>query len=242
MSQLLKRYLLTDLDRPRYLSGRRITSYLRTFCEVADEVAQDILDARGQLLIESASRAALLALARNANDRGFAREQTKDLAAYLLRILTEKRKAGTEDGLRAQFARMGMPAIEIVKELDLRNAGVVNGFGGNEGFFFIIVRAPFPFASLAGSWDGGGTWDDDAATWGTAITPSDQADIGDVLRRWKPAGTSCRFILFDEDGTTGWGPAGLSGNYQELPYNEAWEYLPPSGVVTPYYNVDFLTP
>lgn len=242
MSQLLQRYLLQDLPRPRFLAGRRATAYLRTFCEVADELAQDILDARSELTIETASRAALLSIARNCNDRGFARENTGPLASYLLRILSEKRKAGTEDGLKAQFARMGMPVIEIIKELDLRNAGVVNGFGGNIGFFFIIVRAPFPFASLSGSWDGGGTWDDGTATWGAALTPSDQAEIGDVLRRWKPAGTSCRFILFDEDGSTGWGPAGLSGNYQEIPFNEAWEHLPPAGVVTPYYNVDFLTP
>ena len=225
-------------------------AYLRTICEIADEVAQDVIDARSELMIETASpgalssaaAAALSALARNVNDRSYARETVAALRTYLLQQRKAKRRAGTEDGLHEQFARLGCPAIEIVKELDLRLAGVAGGFGGNIGFFFIIVRQPHPFVALSGTWNGGGSWDDGSSTWGTTLNGSDQAEISDLLRRWKPAGTSCRFVLFDADGSTAWGPGGLTGDYQTLPFNEAWEFLPPSGIVIPYYNTDFLTP
>jgi hypothetical protein len=242
MATLIADYLLRNLARPRYLSGRKITAYLRTFVEVADQVAQDLLDARTELLPAESSDEALAPHARARNDRTFARETATALRAYLLRHLSEKRKAGTEDAIRAQFARFGCPNVEIVTELDLRDAGVVNGFGGNIGFWFLILRQPHPFPLFLTTWDGGGEYDDEISYWGSAIGATEIADMTDILRRWKPAGTSCRFVLIDEDGTTAWGPGGLTGNYQTIPINEAWEYLPPSGVVTPYYNTDFLTP
>ena len=160
----------------------------------------------------------------------------------MLRVIEEHRKKGTTDGLEAQFARMLMPNIEIVTELDLRNAGAVNPFGGNVGFFFILVSGPHPFAATYATWDGGKVFDDPTATWGMSLSPSDQSEIEDVIRRWKPAGTSCRFVVFDDDGTTTWGPLGLSGSYQLLPIWEPWERLPPAGTPVAYYNADFLVP
>lgn len=240
MATLLQDYLLRDLPRPRFLTRKRIVAYLRSFAEACDVLAQDSLDARSESLIESASSMATLAHARNANDRGYARESVAALKTYLLRRLAEKRKAGTADGLRAQFARFGCPTVEIVTELDLRTAGVVGGFGGNIGFFFVLIRLPHPW-SQAPIWDGGGAWGGDDI-WGGTATDNDQAEWRDLLRRWKPAGTSCRFVIVDEDGSTTWGPAGFSGNYQTYPINEAWEALPPYGIVTPYYNTDYLNP
>jgi hypothetical protein len=242
MSSLMTTYLLRHLPRPRFLSGPAGTAFLRTFCQVADLVAQDALDARSEATVQTASSYALPPLARNRNDRSYRRESMAALAVYLLQILAQKAKAGTEDGLRAQFARIGCPDIEIVTELDLRNAGVMGGFGGNIGFFFIIVRQPHPFDAISELWDGGGQWNDGIAKWGSTLDDNDIAEIEDLLRRWKAAGTSCRFILFDEDGTTAWGPGGITGNYQEVAINEAWEHLPPDGIVTPYYNVTYLEP
>ncbi len=235
-------YLLGDLARPAFLAGRRITKFLRAISQVGDYYAQRILSARDEWTAERATRDALLSLARNANDRGFARENTIDIAAYMLRVIEEHRKKGTTDGLEAQFARMLMPNIEIVTELDLRNAGAVNPFGGNVGFFFILVSGPHPFAATYATWDGGKVFDDPTATWGMSLSPSDQSEIEDVIRRWKPAGTSCRFVVFDDDGTTTWGPLGLSGSYQLLPIWEPWERLPPAGTPVAYYNADFLVP
>ena len=242
MSQLLTTYLLRNLARPRYLSGKRGTGYLATFASIGDEVGQDALDARSETSPQDASPRALAAIARNDNDRTYRREPVPELRKYLLRILSEKQKAGTVDGLKAQFARLGCPVIEVVTELDLRNAGVVGGFGGNIGFFFIIVRQPAFARPLSPVWDGGSTWDDGVTLWGTSLTFDDLAEIENVIRRWKPAGTSCRFILFDDDGSTAWGPAGITGSYDQIPINEAWEHLPPLGIVNPYYNVSYLTP
>lgn len=251
MSTLLTRYILRDLPRPRFLTGPRIAAYLRTFCEIADEVAQNVLDARSELTIETASSGALTtaaatalsAIARSLNDRSYARETVDGLRAYLLQQRQAKKRAGTEDALHEQFARLGCSAIEIIKELDLRRAGVVGGFGGNIGFFFIIIRQPHPFPAEADTWDGGGDWDDGSSTWGgSALSYGDQSEIADLLRRWKPSGTSCRFIVLDQDGSTTWGTGGLAGNYQLIPFNEAWEFLPPGGAVVPYYNTDYLTP
>lgn len=242
MSQLITNYLLRDLARPRYLSGRKITRYLRTFCEILDTVSQDAEDARKELSIVDCSEEALAPHARSRNDRTFTREAVSALRLYLLRILAEKRKAGTPDAIHAQFARFGCPVVEIVTELDLRNAGVVGGFGGNEGFWFLVIRQPHPFPLFNTEWDGGGEWDDEVSYWGSAIGQTEIADMTDIFQRWKPAGTSCRFVIIDEDGTFTWGPGGLAGNYQLIPINESWEHVPPFGAPIHYYNSDFLTP
>lgn len=234
-------YILRELPRPQYFGGRQVTRFLRALSEGGDVLSQRILDARKEWTAETATRDALLALARNMNDRGFARESTTDLLAYLLRIIAEHRKKGTEYGLKAQFARIGCPDIDIVTELTLRDAGAVNPFGGNIGFFFIIIRQPNPFTFTYSSWDGDGEWDDGTSRWGWFGSADDLLDIGDILRRWKPAGSSCRFVLFDEDGTAGWTPLGLTGNYAQIPYNEPWETRT-DGLVSAYYNTDFLTP
>lgn len=240
MSKLISNYLLRDLPRPRFLSGRKITRYLRTFCEILDTVAQDAEDARTELQPEFCSDSALAPHARSRNDRTYARELAASLRSYLLRILPEKRKAGTEDGVHAQFARFGCPNIEIVTELDLRNAGVINGFGGEIGFWFLVIRQPHPFPVFLTEWDGGGDYADEVSYWGSAIGQTETADIEDIIRRWKPCGTSCRFVIIDEDGSFTWGPGGLSGNYQLIPINEGWESKPPTGAPVHYYNSDFL--
>jgi hypothetical protein len=242
MSNLISNYLLRDLPRPRYLSGRKITRYLRTFCEILDGVAQDAQDARTELSIVDCSTEALAPHARSRNDRTFTRETFAALRLYLLRILAEKRKAGTTDAIRAQFARFGCPTVEIVTELDLRDAGVVGGFGGNIGFWFLVIRQPHPFPTFTTEWDGGGEWADEISYWGSAIGQTEIADMADIFRRGKPASTSCRFVIIDEDGTFTWGPGGLAGNYQLIPFNEGWEYVPPYGAPVHYYNHDFLVP
>jgi len=115
----------------------------------------------------------------------------------------------------------------------------VNPFGGNIGFFFIIVKQPYPFPLSYSAWDGGGSWDDGVARWGWADNTDLLNNIRSILRGWKPSGTSCRFIVFDEDGTAGWNAGGLTGNYALIAINEPWE-ITPSGLVAYYYNSSFL--
>lgn len=233
-------YILRDLPRPAFLSGKRIAAFLRGLTQVGDKYAQQVIDSRNEHTAEKATHDALLALARNMNDRGFACEDDRLLMQYLLRIIAEHRKKGTTDGIKTQFARIGCPNIEIVTELDLRNAGAVNPFGGNIGFFFILVNQPHPMASVGGgAWDGGESWDDGVTRWGWNGTQDDLSEISDILRRWKPSGTSCRFVVFDDDGSAAWAAGGLTGNYSLIAFNESWEKAP-TGLVSYYYNSSFL--
>lgn len=234
-------YVFGALQKPAFLAGRNISSFLRSVAQVGDSYAQRVLDGRVEWTTEKASRNALFALARNANDRGFDREALSGLRTYILDIIAQHRMKGTEDGIKAQFARIGCTNIEIVTELTLRNAGAVNPFGGNVGFFFVVVRQPCPFVFTVGAWDGGGSWDDDTSRWGWSGDTDNIGDITDILRRWKPVNTSCRFVIFDEDGTAGWNAGGLVGSYVQFPINESWETLP-SGLVFHYYNTTFTTP
>ncbi len=236
---LITDYLFGQLPRPTFLGGKRIKALLRSISEVGDTLAQNVLQSRAESTAQTASRDGLLALARNMNDRGFDAESTADLLVYVLDIIEQHRKKGTEDGIKKQFARIGYPTCEIVTELTLRDAGAVNPFGGNIGFFFIIVKQPYPFPLSYSAWDGGGSWDDGVARWGWADNTDLLNNIRSILRGWKPSGTSCRFIVFDEDGTAGWNAGGLTGNYALIAINEPWE-ITPSGLVAYYYNSSFL--
>ena len=236
---VLSDYLLREIPRPAFLGGKRITAFLRSIAETGDYYAGRILSARNEWTVATATREALLALARDWNDRGFDRETTSALRAYLLTIIEQHRKKGTDDGIKAQFARIGCTSVEIVTELTLRDAGAVNPFGANVGFFFVIVKQPNPFSFTYADWDGGGSWDDGVSRWGWADNTDLLNNIRSILRSWKPAGTSCRFIVFDEDGTAGWNAAGLTGNYALIAFNEPWE-ITPSGLVSSYYNSSFL--
>lgn len=238
---LITDYLFGQLPRPTFLGGKRIKAVLRSISEVGDTFAQNVLQSRAESTAQTASRDGLLALARNMNDRGFDSESTADLLAYVLAIIEQHRKKGTEDGIKAQFARIGCQSIEIVTELMLRDAGAVNPFGGNIGFFFILVKQPYPLPFTYAAWDGGGSWDDGVSRWGWADNTDLLNNIRSILRSWKPAGTSCRFIVFDEDGTAGWNAAGLTGNYALIAFNEPWE-IATSGLVSYYYNSSFLVP
>ena len=236
---LITDYLFGQLPRPTFLGGKRIKALLRSISEVGDTLAQNVLQSRAESTAQTASRDGLLALARNMNDRGFDAESTADLLTYVLDIIEQHRRKGTEEGIQKQFLRVGYPTTEIVTELTLRDAGAVNPFGGNIGFFFIIVKQPYPLPFTYAAWDGGGSWDDGVSRWGWVDNTDLLNNIRSILRSWKPAGTSCRFIVFDEDGTAGWNAAGLTGNYALIAFNEPWE-ITPSGLVSSYYNSSFL--
>lgn len=244
---LISDYILRDLPRPSWLARPRATAFLKSITEVIDSVVRVAADVRGEGMLASCSDTSLPAHARNGNDRTFVRETFAALRRYLAGRWDRKKEAGTVDGLKAQLARIGCTNAEIVTELDLRLLGTVNPFGGYDGFWFLFLRRPYPWTSVSASWDGGDDWDDADNTdggpyWGGAIPPDDLAAIRDILRRWKPSGTSCRFVVIDEDGTAGYGPAGLTGNYTLVSTNEAWESLPPAGAVSYFYNTSYLTP
>lgn len=225
-----------------------ITSYLRAahgwslfgaILAQIDSVNQAIADAVRESLIAVCDDDALDAHARNSNDRRSSIESAAQLRAYLLKRWDRKREAGTEDGLRFQLARIGYPVVDLVCERDLREAGIVGAFGGKVGYGFVVLRLPNRWTD-ASIWNGGGTWGG-GGVWGARITLEALAELVYILQKWKPDGTSFRFIIIDNDGTTTWDGTGFHGNYLSIPVNEPWEYLTGTAFL-PDYNVDFLNP
>ena len=77
--------------------------------------------------------------------------------------------------------------------------------------------------------------------WGASITAEGLAELSDTLQRWKPAGVTFRFVIFDLDGLTAWDALGFHGSYLSVPLFEPWEELT-GGPFLPSYNTDYLTP
>lgn len=225
-----------------------ITSYLRapagwslfgTMLGQLDSVVQAMADGVRESLIAVCEEDALEAHARNSNDRRANIETLPQLRAYLLKRWDRKKEAGTEDGLRFQLGRIGFPVVDLVCERDLREAGIAGAFGGNVGYSFVVLRLPNAIGPAL-EWDGGGDYDG-GGLWGTGLTPDQLLEITYTFQKWKPDGTSFRFIIIDQDGSTTWDGAGFHGNYISIPVNEPWEFITGSPLVY-HYNVDFLNP
>ena len=162
--------------------------------------------------------------------------------------------AGTEAGMLAELAHLGLSNCQVWSYRRLVDAGAdpATTFGGIASFFFVYVGKPNPFGAAAATyndnstrWLGGGLWGMDGAI--------DRLDeIRRVVSEWKPAHTSCRFLLIDLDGTGAvqsalwgvpdwgafnWGLA-IVGNTQAIPIHEPWEYGE-SGSAPEFYNYSY---
>lgn len=214
-----------------------------------DSVIADSSAALSASRIAECSADALDPHARNTLDRRTLIEGSEALRAYLLDRWSAHSEAGAEAGLLRQLARCGYPECELWSWQRLKFAGVPNAvaFGGNVGFFFVIIRLPHWFRITGGEWDGGGSWGDGSSTWG-GLRRADGGDVQDalaeiayVLHRWRPSGRSPRFIVIDYDGTTEvvtTAPYGFTGNYDIFPVHEDHEYFagPPADV----FNTNFV--
>lgn len=226
-----------------------ITSYLRaqpgwsllgTILAQMDTIAQDMADAVRESLIAVCDEDALDLHGRNSNDRRSSRETAEQFRAYLLTRWDRKQEAGTEDGLRYQLRRIGYPNVDLVCERDLREAGISGAFGGKVGYSFVVLHQPHPF-SQGNLWDDDRLWDDGTLWGANAISEAQVGELIFTLQKWKPDGTSFRFAIIDNDGTTTWDASGFHGNYDTIPINEPWEYLTGSPLI-PDYNTDFVNP
>lgn len=175
-----------------------------------DEGARRLLQGWGSMLDDLAqrardsARAALVDLCEEdalgahgvARDLPRARgEALPAYRAYLQSRFTRSRGAGTDEELLVQLARLGYPACEVVSWIDLALAGNPGAFGGYTSFWYLIIRKPNP-------WVPGEKWgarvakyQDRKTMWGLAGgTPADLDEIRRIVRKWGPAGGSCRFI------------------------------------------------
>lgn len=179
--------------------------------------------------------------ARNRNDRRAPLETHAALRRYLLDEQWDaKREAGTEQGLIRQLKRIPpITTVEVVPEIRLRKLGYTGAFGGYN-FFFVVIRPPHPWLGLLPVWDGGGEWGG-GEVWGGGINPDQLDTLRQIIRAWKPAGHSCRFIVFDE-GDFSYDGTGLHGGYSLVHCWEAWEDGEGTAVRTPFYNDSYLVP
>lgn len=224
---------------PSWLRAPMGWSFFGSMVAEMDSVAQDAADGAKASLIISCEEDVLDHHAINSNDRKSSVESYAKLRKYLLSRWDRKKEAGTEDGLHYQLARIGYPAHELVCERDLREAGFTGAFGGNVGYAFLVIRPPNRWSNPE-LWDGGGTWGG-GGMWGASITAEGLAELSDTLQRWKPAGVTFRFVIFDLDGLTTWDALGFHGSYLSVPLFEPWEELT-GGPFLPSYNTDFVNP
>lgn len=220
---------------PLFLRSPAGWPLLGSIVRMFDDVAEAAEDGASAALITECEDDALEAHASNTNDRRVSRETLPQLRSYLRKRWDRKKEAGTEDALHFQLNRLGYPAHVLVCERELREAGITGAFGGNVGYAFLVIRPPF-LSTPTISWDGTASWSGGGLWGGGGLSPDQVGEIKDMLRRWKPAGTSFRFIVVDTDGLTNWDISGLHGNYSVIPLNDM------RGAFVPYYNHSYLTP
>jgi hypothetical protein len=198
----------------------------------------DAVAARGMIL--ECPDADLDGHLRNTGDRRMCGEGDAAVRAYLADRWTAYKQAGTTEGLLRQLARSGLQNVIIVRELDLRHGGIAGAFGGNIGYFFLVVPPPSPFSGqFPPTWDGGGSWDG-GGVWNGL--PQGFIDcLRSAIRRWKPSGHSCRYIVAGTDNTFSWNPVTFTaaGSFEVYPVSEAWEWV---GGLHPFYSYDYATP
>jgi hypothetical protein len=70
--------------------------------------------------------------------------------------------------------------------------------------FWVIIYSNAGPWTIAGTWGdavlwGAGVWGTPGATWGTSATSDDVAAVRAIVRDWKPAGTTCEWIVIAFD-------------------------------------------
>ena len=199
----------------------------------------DALAARGMLL--ECRDQDLDAHLRNTRDIRLCGETDAEVRAYLAQRWTADKEAGTPEGLLRQLRRMHLDNVLIVRELDLRHGGIAGAFGGNTGFYFLVVQQPSPFTlnQQGALWDGGSDWDGGGVWDGV---PDSLLDcLRYAIRRWEPSGHSCRYVLAAADNTFAWDPVTFTytGNADSYPIAKGWEW---QRGLQPYYTTSYDTP
>lgn len=225
-----------------YLQTPTARAFWEPLAAAADRVVQRFVFVARQGTVMQCADDMLDRHARNRNDKRAPRESSAALRAYLSGPVWDAKKgAGTKEGLIRQLRRIPtVTTVEVVREIDLRKAGIVGAFGGYN-FFFIVIRPPHPWYGSAPRWGDGGEWDDGRVWGGNLITADELQDLRRLIRAWKPDGHSCRFIIF-ADTTFTYDGTGLHGKYKLYHCWESWEDDEGSSARTPFYNNSYLTP
>ena len=211
---------------PPWLARPRGKRFWLAFGAVADQLRDDAAFAVAEGMLEECTDDALPAHGRNSNLPRARSETWAHFRAYLRTRWTVWRASGSLDGMEAAIARLGFRGTAI-STLDLTLAGEVNPFGNYTGFFYVRIDYPSGFSTFI--WDGSTNWAD-GHLWGV-IEPYVGAidDLRAVIRKFKPAHTSCRYIEIRLGG-------GMSPPAITIPMWEDWERDPVTGGYPDFYN------
>lgn len=234
---------------PTWLSKPVAQGLLTSFGDEADGVASDAATALRYGRLEQSPADGLDPHARNSDLRRASGESDNALRTYLRRRWLTWQESASVPGMLNQLARLGYQNCEVVTELDLRLAGVPNAFGGTQGFWFLIIHPQHPFTAAI-TWKGGRHWADGPPRdlWGLGgVTREQLEDLFYVIRKFKGAHTSCRFIAIDLAGDLKvnavkwgdkawgdffWGDGELLGtSFKVVPLGEKWEVDPFTGAI-----------
>lgn len=153
--------------------------------------------------------------------------------AYLANPWLKWEKAGTRQRLLEELALLGYSSCDIISWSDLVAAGnPPTVFGGFSSFFYVIIRKPNPWLP-PGKWGDGADWGG-GSKWGSTATWAEIQAIRRVIKKWKPAGSSCRFI-------EAWLQVSLFGfpvRWTRWPVNEDWERSA-TGAYPNFYNYSY---
>lgn len=212
---------------PPWLSKPRGKRFTKAFGDVGDTFRNDVAYGVRSTMIEEAGSDTYALHLRNSNLDAAHIDTPTTILAYLRYRWNAWRASGARDGMLYQLARLGYANAKIFSYVDLLIfiLGVVinpNVFGANEGFFYIDIDTPSGFGPPV-DWDDGHAWDD-GHLWD--LSEPFTGAIGEIIttvRKWKPVGSSCRFIRFR-----------IGNQWIVVPVGETWEY-DADGNVTDYY-------
>lgn len=238
---------------PSWLSKPAARGFLSSFGQVGDSLQSDAVDAANYGLIEECATDGLNPHLRNSNLPVIAGEDPALTRSILRRRWEIWEQSGSVAAIVDGLDRLGIKNAQVVSQLDLFLAGNVGAFGGVQGLFAVLLPFPNPFADPFLWRDGGIRWRADQRLWGLGGGPESAQLLGDairVIRKFKPAPTSCRFLAIGLDNSFQWlvprwgvdkwaqfnWGAQLLGRYRVVPVWEPWEINPLSGATRDYYN------
>lgn len=216
---------------PTWLRGPAALGVITTITDAADALRSDLLAGAAEASIDEASPTSYPQHLRQSALPVVVGEAAAVTLAELRARWLRARGVGTGPTMAAHLARLGWAAT-ITSQADLLEAGEVNPFGGNVGFFFVtLTPLRTGLISRAGLWrDSAWLWRQARRVWGAGtVTRAEIEDIVAIVRRYKPANTSCRYLRL---------PNGRGG-YRSFPVGEAWERDPLTGGARPYYSLSW---
>lgn len=185
---------------PSWLSRPKAKGLLASLGEEGDALLEEALQALEYGRIEQGAADGLGPHARNSSLTRGKGESDSALRTYLRRRWLTHAESGGVPSMQLQVQRvLGSANAEIWTQLDLQLAGIPSAFGGYQGFWFLLLRQPSAF-TVGPNWNGGALYND-GSLWGLGGVPrAELEDLFGALRKWKPATTSCRFVVVELDG------------------------------------------